>query len=37
MNILSLFDGMSCGHLAKDEAGEPCDNSFWESDAQQAP
>lgn len=28
MNVLSLFDGMSCGHLALDRAGIKVDNYF---------
>ena len=28
MNVLSLFDGMSCGHIALDKAGVQVDNYF---------
>ena len=28
MNVLSLFDGMSCGRLALDEAGIEVDNYY---------
>lgn len=28
MNVLSLFDGMSCGHIALDRAGIPVDNYY---------
>ena len=28
MNVLSLFDGMSCGQLALERAGIPIDNYF---------
>ena len=28
VNVLSLFDGMSCGHLALDKAGIEVDNYY---------
>ena len=28
MNVLSLFDGISCGHLALDRAGISVDNYY---------
>ena len=31
MNVLSLFDGMSCGRIALDKAGIPVDN-YWASE-----
>ena len=31
MNVLSLFDGMSCGRIALDKAGIPI-NNYWASE-----
>ena len=28
MNVLSLFDGMSCGQIALDQLGIPVDNYY---------